>query len=188
MLRYLFLIILKLKGWKVVNTEPVASRRCVLIGAPHTSNWDFVYSIAAFVELKIPYRFTIKKEWLKPPFGWIIKPLGAIGINRNAKVKGGERRSTVDAMLDLFEQENELALVVTIEGTRKKVDKVKTGFYHVAMKAGVPIGLGFMDYKKRIGGIGGMIYPTGDYEADLKKIYAYYATINPRFPELNSFK
>ena len=187
MLRFIFLLIFRIKGWKVVNTHPEASRRCVIVAAPHTSNWDFVYAIAAFVDLKIPYRFTIKKEWLRPPFGWFIKPLGAIGINRKAKLKGEKKRSTVDAMIDLFEQEKELAMVVTIEGTRKKVDKIKTGFYHVALNAGVPIGLGYMDYEKKVGGIGGMIYPTGNYEEDLKKIYAFFAGITPCHPALNSF-
>ncbi len=187
MLRLIFRFLFWIKGWKVVNLIPEVTNRCVMAAAPHTSNWDLVMTIVAFEKIKVPMRFTIKDDWLKPPFGPFIKPLGALAIDRSPKKPGEERRSMVDAMAQLFEDNKDIALVITPEGTRKKVKELRTGFYHIALKAKVPIALGYADYKKKIAGVGKVIYPTGNYEADLAEIKAFYAGITAADQNLNSF-
>lgn len=172
-----------IRGWKIDPNLPEGIDRCVMLGAPHTSNWDMIYTIAAFVYLKIPYRFTIKKEWMRFPFNLLIIPLGGIGIDRSPKKEGEKRKSMVEAMVELFEQNNKLALVVTPEGTRSKRTEWKTGFYWVAHNSKVPIALSYLDYKERIGGIGKLIHTSGDMEADLKEIMAFYKHKNAKHPK-----
>ena len=104
-------------------------------------------------------------------------------IDRTQKNTLGEKKGTVDAMADLFKQHGKLRLIITPEGTRSKVTKWKTGFYHVALKAGVPIALGFMDYEKKECGIDKIIYPSGDYKADMKQIMDFYSHVKAKHPE-----
>lgn len=187
MLRLIFRFLFWIKGWKVVNLHPEETNRCVMAAAPHTSNWDLVMTIVAFEKIKVPMRFTIKDDWLKFPFAPFIRPLGALAIDRRPKAEGEERRSMVEAMAQLFEENNDIALVITPEGTRKKVKELRTGFYQVALKAKVPICLGYADYAKKIAGVGKVIYPSGDYQADLVEINAFYASITAADQKLNSF-
>lgn len=187
MLRLIFRWIFRKNGWQVENPYLDECQHCVMVGAPHTSNWDFVYTIVAFEVMRIPLRFTIKKEWMRFPLSVFVRPFGAVAIDRDPKEPGQEKKSMVDAMSDLLIANKTMAMVVTPEGTRKPVKKLKTGFYHVALKAGVPIALGFLDYKRRVAGVGKIIHPTGDMCADLQIIADYYKTITPKFPELNSF-
>lgn len=172
-----------LSGWKMNNQMPKEIRKCVMLAIPHTSNWDLYYARMAFVLMKIPVRFTVKKEWLRFPFGLLMKPIGAIGIDRSPKVAGQERKSMVEAMTDLFNSTDELVIMVTPEGTRSKSTKWKSGFYHVAMNAKVPIGLGYLDYKTKTAGVGKMIYPSGDYIKDMKEIMDFYKDITAKYPE-----
>jgi 1-acyl-sn-glycerol-3-phosphate acyltransferase len=181
MIRFIFWLIYAINGWKIKGQLPPDIKKCVMLAAPHTSNFDLVYAIVGLKKLKVKVRFTIKKEWLRFPFGLFIKPLGAIGIDRGPKKEG--QKSMVDAMAELFDDKEELTILVTPEGTRKNVKKWKSGFYYVAEKAKVPIVLGYLDYKNKISGIGPVIYPCGDYEKDLRTIQEFYATIPPKFPE-----
>ena len=182
MFKKLAILFFKWKGWKVDNNLPDNLKRCVIIAAPHTSNWDFVYTIAAFGIYGLPIRFTIKKEWMRFPFSIITKPLGGIGIERSNTAKTGERISYITAMANLFKDNVELIIVITPEGTRGKRETWKTGFYYIAKEAGVPICLGYCDYKNKIAGIGLTILPS-DYETDMKTIMNFYANINPKYPE-----
>ena len=175
--------IIAVSGWKVDPNLQPEFRRCVMVGAPHTSNWDFVIARAAFEVLHIPVRFTIKKEWTKGPLGWLLQALGAIAIDRTPRQGQSDPVSRVDAMVKLFSEQKDLVVLVTPEGTRSKSEYWKTGFYHVAKNAGVPIALGYMDYKKRMAGVGPLIWPSDDMEADMKKIMAFYQTVSPKFPE-----
>ncbi len=183
MINALFRLIFKLNGWKLDTNIPPEAQRCVLVAAPHTSNWDLVYARAAFDWLKIPLRFTIKKEWTRFPLNFITVPLGALGIDRTPKKPGEARPSMVEAMADLFNYHQNLAMMITPEGTRKKNPHWKTGFYHVALKAKVPIVCGYLDYKNKIAGMGMVLYPTGDIKADLKKIMQFYENITAKYPE-----
>jgi 1-acyl-sn-glycerol-3-phosphate acyltransferase len=110
--------------------------------------------------------------------------MGAIPIDRSPKKDGDARKSMVDAMADLFNERESLAVMVTPEGTRAYVPEWKTGFYYVALKAGVPIFLGFLDYKNKIAGIGPAIHPSGDVEKDIETMKAFYRTKTGKYPEL----
>ncbi len=109
--------------------------------------------------------------------------MGGIGIDRSPKKEGQARASMVQLMADLFKEHPHLVMLVTPEGTRAKQENWKTGFYHIAMTAGVPIALAYMDYKKKRAGVGKIIYPTGNYEQDMQEIMQFYANIEPKFPE-----
>lgn len=154
-----------------------------MIAAPHTSNWDLIFARAAFSLLDIPLRFTVKKEWMRFPFRPTMLAMGAIGIDRSPKKPGDPRPSMTEAMIELFAQNKELAVMVTPEGTRSLRTKWKTGFYHVAVGANVPIGLGFLDYKNKVAGVGKMLYPSGDIDKDLREIMAFYKDIKGKHPE-----
>lgn len=187
MLKLISKLILKIAGWKIDYNMPAEMyKKCVLVAIPHTSNWDFVYAMSTFRILGIKLRFTIKKEWMRFPFNLMMKPLGAIAIDRNPAPGKKELKSTVEAMAELFKTRDELVVAITPEGTRKRVEKWKTGFYHVASIAKVPIALGYLDYKKKIAGVGMVIIPSGDMKADMKKILEFYSDKTPKFPEKHS--
>ena len=112
-----------------------------------------------------------------PWLGWLVKSVGALGVDRKKK------NSLVDAMVALFRQYDHLVMLITPEGTRRYQPKWRKGFYYTALEAGVPIALGFLDYARKEAGVGPLVYPTGDYEADLEKILAFYRTKTGRFPE-----
>lgn len=173
-------------GWKLDDHLKADFRRCVMIASPHTSNWDFIFARAAFSLLDIPVRFTVKQEWTRFPFHLIMNPLGAIAIDRSPKKEGEQRLSMTEAMIRLFEEHKELVVLVTPEGTRSLRTKWKTGFYHTAVGAKVPIGLGYLDYKNKVAGVGKMVYPSGDMQKDMREIMAFYKDIPPKHPELFS--
>jgi len=171
-------IIFKLSGWKVVYTLSPELKKCVMIAAPHTSNWDFFYARLAFFIMGIKLRYMVKKELIRFPFGWILKALGAIPVDR--KKKG----NLVDACIQLFDEHEELVVLIPPEGTRGKVDKWKTGFYHTAVGAKVPIALGYLDFEKKIAGIGSIFWPTGDIHSDFEHLRNFYKNITPAHPGL----
>ncbi len=177
-------IIILVLGWKVDDRLKGECHRCVVVAAPHTSNWDFVIARSAFEVLDIPVRFTIKKEWTQSVMGSLMIALGAIPIDRqHSKEERSDHFSYVDAMADLFSRYKELAILVTPEGTRARNDTWKTGFYHVAKKAGVPIALGYLDYKNKVAGIGKILWPGDDMEADMREIMAFYKDAYPKYPD-----
>lgn len=180
---YIFRFFFWKNGWVINKTLPKEINRCVLIAAPHTSNWDFVYMAASFHILGIKFRFTVKKELAKFPAKQILESFGAIWIDRSPKKPGEERLSTTQAMADLFKENENLTLVVTPEGTRSKRTEWKSGFYHLAKMAGVPIGLGYLNYEKKEGGVDHMVFPTDDIEADMRKITQFYDGIPGKHPD-----
>ncbi|WP_420316993.1 1-acyl-sn-glycerol-3-phosphate acyltransferase [Ekhidna sp.] len=180
MLKAVFKFFFKLKGWELIQPAPSEAFNCVMIAAPHTSNWDFVYAISAMDQLGLDPRFTIKKEFNVPVLGRMITNLGALWIDRTAAKKGG----MTHYMAALFkENDKPLTVVVTPEGTRSPVSKWKTGFYHVALEAGVPICCSFMDYEKMQTGIGMCFMPSGVLADDMKLIMDYYKDVKGKFPE-----
>ncbi|WP_180003952.1 MULTISPECIES: 1-acyl-sn-glycerol-3-phosphate acyltransferase [unclassified Acinetobacter] len=174
---------LNLMGWQIDNHWDLNIDQCVMIAAPHTSNWDALYARLALKALGVNVRITIKDSYMKFPFGPFVRAMGGIGINRRPKQDGEARQSMVELMADLFKQHPKLVMLVTPEGTRAKQEKWKTGFYHVAMQAGVPIALAYMDYAQKKTGVGKIVYPTGDYEKDMAEIMDFYAQIHAKFPE-----
>lgn len=174
---------LGLMGWEIDNHWDLDIDQCVMIAAPHTSNWDALYARLALKALGVNVRLTIKDSYMKFPFGPFVRAMGGIGIDRSAKQEGQERPSMVQLMSDLFKTHPKLVMLVTPEGTRAKQEQWKTGFYHVAVNAGVPIALAYMDYAKKKTGIGKIVYPSGNYQKDMTEIMAFYAEINAKFPQ-----
>ena len=180
---YISKFIFWISGWKVKGSFPEGVKQAVMIAAPHTSNWDFFWARAAFFILKVPVRYTVKKELLKFPLNLLLNSLGAIGIDRSAKIPGAERLSMTDAMAQLFEKHDKLVVLVTPEGTRSYNPDWKTGFYRVAEKAQVPILCGYLDYENKVAGIGPAFYTNGKVDEQINEIKDFYRPIKGKFPE-----
>ena len=164
------------QGW-TVEGKAVEPRKFVIIAAPHTSNWDFVYFVGASKRLNLNLSFMGKKSLFRWPFGRMMREMGGIPVDRS---KSG---NYVDAMIAEFAKRSEFMLTIAPEGTRGKVRQWRTGFYHIAVGAGVPLVCGLMDYKRKVVGLGPAIWPTGDYAKDLEQVTAYYRQCTPKFPE-----
>lgn len=158
----------KLRGWKIIINLPPELKKFIIVGAPHTSNQDFFLTMAVFYEAPFNPKFAIKDEWLNSWAGFILKSLGAIGINRKQK-----NQKTTDVLAQIFENYEELALTISPEGTRKAAPKWKTGFYYIAQKAQVPIVLAYVNYKNKVCHVEKIITPQ-HFEKDMKEIMAYY--------------
>lgn len=176
LVKFLARFIFWITGWKLV-AEPPPYKKMVMVAAPHTSNWDFLYARTAFFLMDIPLKYTIKRELFFFPLGPILKALGGLPIDRSKK--GG----MVSSMIKLFEERDELFVLVTPEGSRSKAREWKKGFYYVAEGAGVPICCGYLDYARKEAGIGPVIQPSGDIEKDLETIKDFYRGITPKYPE-----
>ncbi len=161
--------------WKSKGTLPDA-RKFVLIAAPHTSNWDLFYTLLIAFDLKADIYWMGKETIFKKPFGRIMRWLGGVPIDRSTS------NNIVEQSVALFHQSPRLILTVPPSGTRSRVTYWKTGFYHIANGAGVPIVLGFLDYRLKIGGLGPLVRPTGDITADMKVISSFYAGITGKYP------
>ncbi len=164
-------------GWKWKYDNEFNTDRCVMIAAPHTSNWDLFYAMATYWQYGVEAKFFIKDSYTKGLHGYIFKKLGAIGVNR------GKRNNLVDYAVKLFNENEKFVLLVPAEATRKRVNKWKKGFYYIAKKANVPVALGYLDYKKKISGVGGLVNLTDNYEADMQKIEDFYKNITAKYPE-----
>jgi 1-acyl-sn-glycerol-3-phosphate acyltransferase len=167
----------KRQGWTVEGRAP-EPRKFVVIAAPHTSNWDFLYFIGAADGLNLDLSFMGKKSLFAWPFGRLMRDMGGIAVDRSAS------HNMVEAMANEFARRNEFMLTIAPEGTRGKVREWRTGFYHIAAAANVPMVCGLMDYAKKTVGLGPAIWPTGDYEADMAEIGRYYRACTPKYPEL----
>ncbi len=163
-------------GWRTKGQVPNL-KKFVLIAAPHSTNWDFVYFLLIIFKLKMPVRWMGKDTMFISPFKRLLKGLGGIPVNRT--VKGNLVRS----MAEKFKGSDRMILTIAPSGTRQKVRQWKTGFYHIALQAGIPVVLGFLDYKKKYGGIGPVFYPTGDLDKDLKSIQTFYKDKSGKYPE-----
>ncbi len=168
LLRVLARFYLKASGWELVMTAPVPSRS-VVIAAPHTSNWDLPMSLAIVFACRLKIYFLAKETLFTPPFGILMRWLGGIAVDRS------RANNFVEQAIVLFAINKDLVLAVPPEGTRKQVRCWKSGFYHIASGAEVPISLGFIDFKRKMAGFGGTYNPSGDYDADLVEIQAFYA-------------
>jgi len=167
---------LRLAGWEAEGSKP-APKRFVLIAAPHTSNWDLAFLLAFAVHFDVHISWMGKDVLFRPPLGSLMRRTGGIPIVRH------QRGGMVEQAARMLTNADELALVVPAEGTRGHASHWKSGFYHIARAANVPIVLGYLDYARRRGGFGPTIEATGDVGADMDKIRAFYADKVGRFPE-----
>lgn len=178
MIRRLAKALLKLAGWRTVGETP--GPRSVIIGAPHTSNWDFPLALLCFWSVPIPARWVGKHTIFRRPFGRLLRRLGGIPVDR------AHTADFVRVIVEAFERESEFSLVLAPEGTRSRRDHWRSGFYWIAHGAGVPLALGFANYADRTVGIGDAFMPSGDIEADMERIRVFYADKRGRRPEKES--
>ena len=177
-LRWLSRSILKIAGWRVEGRAP-ESPKCVIVVAPHTSNWDFPLAMVYAFALGLDVSFLGKAELFRwPLLGRLFYRLGGIPVERN------KAHGVVHYVVRTFQERERLALGIAPEGTRKKVAAWKTGFYQIAVGAQVPIALAFLDYGRKAGGFGPLIEPTGDINADFGLIREFYAGVTACRPEL----
>lgn len=182
MMKLLAKFVFWITGWKIAGGMPEGVKKAVLIAIPHTSNWDLLYARAAFYLMDVPVRFTIKKEIMVGPLGWLIKGLGGIAIDRK-RIPGKRKQTYTETMIQMLNESDELVVMVTPEGTRSYAPKWKSGFYHVALGSNVPILVGFLDYKTKTAGIGPVIIPNGEMEAQIEEMKAFGRGITGKYPD-----
>lgn len=176
LLRRLALFLMWLFGWRTEGELPDIPK-FVLIAAPHTSNWDLPVMLCLGFAFRTRLFWMGKDSLFGRPFGAVMRWLGGIPIDRSKAHK------VVEQSAEHFRKADSLVMVVPPEGTRQKVRYWKTGFYRIAESANVPIVLGFLDYRRKVGGIGPVVVPTGDIEADMEKIRAFYAKIIGKYSD-----
>ena len=169
LLRTFSLAVLRLTGWKLDGQLPVDQPKCVLIAAPHTSNWDLPYTLMVAFALRLNIRWMGKQQLFRGPWGPLMRWLGGIAVNRDQA--SNLVAASVQAIRDA---DGPLQLVVPPEGTRSKTRLWKTGFYWIALQAEVPIVMAYMDYPRKLSGLGPVFKPSGDVEADMAQIKAWY--------------
>lgn len=176
MMRSLGCFLYRLMGWKVVGEIPSSVRKTVIIVAPHTSWHDFYIGLLLRSVLDIKVNFVGKKELFGWPFGWYFRSVGGVPLDRTP----GQNK--VQAIAKIFHNRDEFRLAMAPEGTRKRVDKWKTGFYYIALEAGVPIVSVAMDFEKKEHRIAPPFYPSGDLNQDLPKLKSFFAGAKGKIP------
>jgi 1-acyl-sn-glycerol-3-phosphate acyltransferase len=161
---------LKLGGWKVEGCLPPGASKSVLIAAPHTSNWDLPYTLMVAFALRLNIYWMGKAQIFRPPFRGLMMWLGGIPVQRETA-----NNLVAASAAAITAADGPVQLIVPPEGTRSKTRQWKTGFYYIAVTAQVPIVLAYMDYERKISGLGAIFVPTGDVDADIAAIKAFYA-------------
>lgn len=166
-MRVISRVILKLFGWQLEEEQP-SINRYVLIAYPHTSNWDFILGMLAKSAMNIPLNWVAKHSMFWGPFGPLFVAMGGVPVNRD-KTSGFIQKN-----IELFQLRKGFVLGMMPEGTRSKTDRLKTGFYHIADGANVPLVLAYLDYKNKKLGVGKVIETTGDIDSDFEVIKMFY--------------
>ena len=178
--RHIFLFLswswLTLANWEIVGEVP-KEKKFVLIAAPHTSNWDFPLLMAMACLFRLEIYWMGKDALFWGPFGPLMRWLGGIPIDRQ------NSHNVVDATVKAFNRSESLVVVIPPEGTRAKVRHWKSGFYHIAIGANVPIGLSFLDFNEKKGGFLPTFYPTGNVEDDIDAIKLFYRDVKGKYPD-----
>ena len=173
---WIALFFAKVLHWKLATDAPDI-KKAVLIGAPHTSNWDFLAMLMGILIWRLDVRWIGKHTLFIGPMGPVMRWLGGIPINRR------QSRDTVEQLVDYFNQQEQLLIVIAPEGTRKAVEQWHTGFYHIACNANVPIVMTYIDYKEKVIGVEAVEMPSGDVEKDIARYQAFYKTKAAYKPE-----
>lgn len=178
LLRWFSIGFLKATGWKIQGQLPANGRKSVLIAAPHTSNWDLPYTLMVAFALRLNVYWMGKQSIFKPPFRRVMLWLGGIPIQRESS------NNVVEASIVAIQKaDGPVQLIVPPEGTRSKARYWKTGFYYIALGANVPIVMAYMDYARKESGLGPVFEPTGNIEADMATIQAFYAPFKGKNPD-----
>jgi len=179
-MKWICSLYLRIIGWNVGSTLDHNLNKCVLVGAPHTSNMDFPIALATLYACGVKVRFLAKESLFRFPLGVVLRMMGGMPVDRS------RHHNMVDAMIGMLTSSESLILLIPAEGTRSYVKQWKSGFYYTALGAKVPIAMGYLDYGKKVAGFGSLFYPTGDYEKDLAEIKNFYRQFTPRYPEKSS--
>lgn len=171
-------LILFLFGWKSSYPNQYQFPKMLLIAAPHTSQWDWLFSLSGYWANDIYPKFLVYHTYMKGFRGALMKYMGGIGVDPKSK-----DFSMVDFCVDLFANHSKMTLIITPEASIEKVDKWKTGFFYIATRAEIPISLCFLDYKKKRAGIGTFLNMSGNFEKDATYVEKFYKNSNPRHPE-----
>ena len=176
MLAHISQFILKLFGWRIEGRYAAEVPKVIIIVVPHTSNWDFPLGILVRTAIKAKIRFIAKSSLFKPPFGWFFYKLGGYPVERTRS------SNFVQMMVDIYKKEPRFHTVIAPEYTRSRVDKLKTGFYYLDMGGGDAIVMCRFDWGRKVVEFREPFYPTGNLEADMKVIDAYFRGVKGRNP------
>ncbi len=168
LLRVIAIVILKLTGWKAVGEE-IGNPRFVLIAAPHTSNWDFSLMLLVVLKLRLELYWMGKNSLFPFGFGWLMRWLGGISIDR------AKSHNVVNETVRQYREHESMVILIPPEGTRSKVTTWKSGFYHIANNANVPIMMGYIDAATKEAGLADLFHPTGNLKQDIREIRAFYS-------------
>jgi len=172
-------LFLRLQGWTIQDEFPYHLKKCVIAVGPHTSAWDFVVGLAVRSNLRLYHlNFLGKAELFHGRFGFFFRKMGGFPVDRFSN------NNVVDQVVAKFNASESFVLALSPEGTRKKVDKLRTGFYHIAYKAGVPIVLAGLDFGRKQIRFSKPFMPTGNIENDLEYIIHYFANLDGKIPSL----
>ncbi len=177
MLRTLSKVIMWIIGWKVTGAFPSDLKKSMVVVIPHTSNWDFPLGIMSRAIIKTRVVYLMKDSMFKPPFGWFFRWMDGMPVIRSKST------NFVDAIVEMYNKEEELHIQIAPEGTRKWVKDLKTGFYYIALGAKIPLLLVKFDYGEKVVDFGKVFYPTGDKEADFKVIKEYFRDVKGKNPK-----
>lgn len=178
MLDFFWKYYLRRNKWQIIGSYPYHLPKLVVAVAPHTSAWDFIMGLAVRSVLKLNHvRFLGKQELFKPPFGFFFRWLGGTPVDRFSK------RNMVEQVVDRFNEAERFTIVLSPEGTRKKVDRLRSGFYHIALGAGAAIQMVGFDFANRKIILAEPFYPTGNFEADTKEMLKFWAPMRGKVPE-----
>ena len=177
--RWFARMLLKLFGWRVVN-EMFPVPKAVLVGGPHTSNWDGFVTMTAMFAVGLDARIMVKDSAFVGPLGWLLRWVGCVPINR------ASAQRVVEQSVDLYRQHQKLVFIISPEGTRNNADSWKTGFYRIALAAQVPIVAATADYRKKEVCFAALLHPTGNLEQDLAQLYQIYRPVTARHPQRRS--
>lgn len=166
---------LRMLGWKLVQVAPPGPKGVIMV-YPHTSNWDFPLGVLARAALRLDIAYVAKDSLFRPPLGAIFRALGGIPVNRRIST------GFVGQLVERFQRADSLYVAIAPEGTRSHVDHLKSGFYHLALQAKVPLGLAFIDYRRKEVGIGTWLELTGDVARDLNALRTFYADKHGKRP------
>lgn len=164
-------------GWKLTGVIPNHIKKKIYITIPHTSNWDFPVGILLKFGFGMDVQYLIKNSFMRPPIGWIFKKLGGIGVDRS------KANNFVDRTVDIFNEYDKISISIAPEGTRKKVDKLKSGFYWIALKAKVPLIFVQFDWGTKTVNFADPYHVSGDYKKDLVDIKNHFSGIVGHTPE-----
>lgn len=164
---------LRLSGWQYEGDVP-SEKKYVALAVPHTSNWDGLLLVLLTRTKGIDMKWMLKDDWVKGPLGPLMRGVGAVPINRS------RASHVVDQMIAQFRERDRFVLGIPPEGTRRRAEYWKSGFYHIALGAGVPVVPGYLDYGRKRAGLGPAIRLTGNVRQDMDEIRAFYEATKPK--------